>query len=81
MNYVTMRVVPAAKGWSIDCDLPIEPTYYWSGARAEQVARRIANHLRGAGLDVKISVCGLDGAVVGTHRYAGWPQAPEITPG
>ncbi|MBI1200212.1 MAG: hypothetical protein GC203_20330 [Phenylobacterium sp.] len=81
MKDVNVRVSPAASGWSINCDLPLETTYYRSGARAEHIARRIANNLCGAGLTVEVSVYGLDGFVVGTHRYAGWTRPPEAMAG
>lgn len=76
-----MRVAPAPGGWSIDCDLPLETTYFRSGARAEHIARRIANNLRGAGMNVEVSVRGLDGEVVGVHRFAGWYRPPEAMAG
>ena len=56
MNDVVLKVHPAAGGWWIDCDLPLEPTYFRSGARAEQVARTLAMHLRGAGRDVELAI-------------------------
>jgi hypothetical protein len=69
---IRLRVEPAANGWSIGCDLPLETTYYRSGARAERVARRIANNLRGAGFDVEIAIMARDGALVGAQHYPAW---------
>jgi len=68
---VTMRVHPAAGGWWIDCDLPLEPTYFRSGALAEQVARSLALRLSRVGHDVKLVINDRAEQTVATHRYFG----------
>lgn len=69
MHEVVLRVHPAAGGWWVDCDLPLEKTYFRSGARAEAVARSLAIHLSGAGHDVRLMVRDRGDQVVATHRY------------
>jgi len=69
MNEVVLRVQPAAGGWWVDCDLPIEPTYFRSGARAEEVARSLAIHLSGAGHEVKVEIRDRSELTVATQRY------------
>ena len=69
MVHVMLRVHPAAGGWWIDCDLPLEPTYFRSGALAEQVARSLAVRLSGAGHDVKLVVNDRTDQTVATRRY------------
>ncbi len=69
MKDVLMRVQPAASGWQIRCDLPLEAAYFRSGARAEQVARNLATHLSGAGHDVRVVIEDRTAQVVATQNY------------
>lgn len=69
MNDVNMRVQAATAGWWVGCDLPLEPTYFRSGARAEAVARSLAIHLSGAGHDVFLEIRDRSEQPVATHRY------------
>ncbi|MDZ4370464.1 MAG: hypothetical protein U1C74_03460 [Phenylobacterium sp.] len=69
MNEVLLRVHPASGGWWIDCDLPIEPTYYQSGAQAEEAARGLATRLSGAGHNVRLVVNDRSQQLVAQHRY------------
>ena len=56
MREVVMSVLPAAEGWWVECDLPLEPTFYLSGARAEACAQDLAVRLRDIGRDVRLLV-------------------------
>jgi hypothetical protein len=69
MKNVHLRVQPASIGWWVGCDLPIEPTYFHSGARAEKVARDLALHLSDAGHDVRVVIEDRARQVVATQRY------------
>ena len=69
MREVVMSVLPAAEGWWVECDLPLEPTFYLSGARAEACARDLAVRLRDIGLDVRLLVKDRRERTVATHRY------------
>jgi hypothetical protein len=69
MKDVQLQVQPAPVGWWVDCDLPIEPTFFHSGARAETVARSLAIHLSGAGHDVRVVIEDRAHRVVATQRY------------
>jgi hypothetical protein len=69
MVEVVLKVAPAGGGWWVDCDLPLEPTYFHSGAQAEQVARTLALRLTDSGRDVRLLVRDLSDQVVAIHRY------------
>jgi hypothetical protein len=69
MTDVTLKVQPAAGGWWVDCDLPLEPTYFRSGARAEATARALALRLTDTGCDVRVVINDRAEQVVATHRY------------
>lgn len=69
MKDVQLQVQPASGGWWVDCDLPIGPTFFHSGARAETVARSLAVHLSGAGHDVRVVIEDRAHQVVATQRY------------
>lgn len=69
MKDVQLQVQPATVGWWVDCDLPIEPVFFHSGARAETVARNLAIHLSGAGHDVRVVIEDRTNQVVATQRY------------
>jgi hypothetical protein len=69
MSEVVMSVMPAGGGWWVNCDLPLEPTYYLSGARAEQTARNLAVRLTEAGRDVRLFVKDRQEQTIATHRY------------
>lgn len=71
MEEVVLRVGPAASGWEVECDRYLEPTYYRSGARAEEIARSLALHLTGTGCDVRLLIRDRSDRVVATHRYFG----------
>lgn len=67
---VRILVGPAAGGgWRIDCDLPLEPAYFRSGARAEQAARALAARVSVAGFDAKVVIADRRDRVVATQRY------------
>ncbi|MBU1376258.1 MAG: hypothetical protein KKE02_16640 [Alphaproteobacteria bacterium] len=69
MKDVQLQVQPASGGWWIECDPPIEPTFFHSGARAETVARNLAIHLSGAGHDVRVLIEDRANQGVATQRY------------
>jgi hypothetical protein len=69
MADVTLRIGPAASGWDVACDLPLQPTYFASSARAELVARGMAMRFRDAGHDVKLIIADRGLQTVATHRY------------
>lgn len=69
MKEVVLNIAPAAEGWWLDCDLPLEPLFFLSGARAEKTARDLALRLTGAGRDVRLFVKDRSDAPVATHRY------------
>lgn len=69
MIEVTLKVGPAGEGWWVDCDLPLEPTYFHSGAQAERVARALALRLTDCGRDVRLFVQDRSERTVATHRY------------
>ena len=56
MKDVHLGGQPASIGWWVGCDLPIEPTYFHSGARVEKVASDLALHLSDAGHDVRVVI-------------------------
>ena len=66
---VRMQVHPTRYGWQLSCDLPIETTYYPSGARAEVAARNLALRLSDVGHDVQVEIQNLDSQVVGTQIF------------
>jgi hypothetical protein len=70
MHEVVLKVHPAAGGWWVDCDLPLEPTFFHSGARAEEVARDLALHLRATGHDVRLTIRDATDQIVEVRRYA-----------
>jgi hypothetical protein len=69
MADVTMQVQPASGGWRVDCDLPLERTYFRSGARAEKVACDLAIRLSGAGHDVQVIISDRTSQIIATRRY------------
>ena len=69
MADVTMQVQPASGGWWLDCDLPLERTYFRSGAQAENVARELALRLSGVGHDVRVIISDRALQVIATRRY------------
>ena len=69
MREVVLRVAPVAAGWWLDCDLPLEPTFFSSGDRAEQTARDLALRLTDAGRDVRVFVKDRRDQTVASHRY------------
>jgi len=69
MNEVVLRVHPAPGGWGVGCDLPIEPIYFHSGARAEAVARSLAQTLSDAGHDARVVINDRADFPVATQRY------------
>jgi hypothetical protein len=69
MREVVLSVAPAARGWWLDCDLPLEPTFFLCGDVAERTARELALKLTAIGRDVRVFVKnGLD-QTTATHRY------------
>lgn len=69
MREVVLKVAPAAEGWWVDCDLPLEPMFFLSGARAEQSARDLALRLTHNGRDVRLFVKDRRDQTIATHRY------------
>ena len=69
MADVTMQVQPASGGWWLDCDLPLERTFFRSGAQAENVARELALRLSGVGHDVRVIISDRALQVIATRRY------------
>lgn len=69
MNEVVLRVHPASGGWWLDCDLPLEPTYYRSGARAEETARSLALRINDLGRDVRVIINDRAQQAVATQVY------------
>lgn len=69
MKDIVMKVGAADSGWRLSCDLPVEPTYFRSGARAEQSARDLAQRLCGAGLDVRVVIEDRARQVVAIQSY------------
>jgi len=56
MKNINLDVRAAADGWGVFCDFPLEPTYFQSGARAEYVARGLAQRFARMGHQVKLVV-------------------------
>jgi hypothetical protein len=71
MDEVVLKIRPAAGGWWVDCDLPLQPTYFRSGARAEETAQVLALRLSDAGLDVRVLIRDRTDQLVATRRYFG----------
>jgi hypothetical protein len=69
MSEVVLQVRPASGGWWVDCNLPLEPTYYRSGARAEETARSLALRLCNLGRDVRVIVNDRGQQTVATQIY------------
>lgn len=69
MADVTMQVKPASGGWWLDCDLPLERTFFRTGAQAENVARELALRLSGVGHDVRVIISDRALQVIATRRY------------
>ena len=68
---VRLQVRPALGGWQVICDLPIETSYFRSGARAERAARDLAIRLSALGHDVEVVIQDRGQEVVGTQIYFG----------
>lgn len=69
MTDIVFRVNPAAGGWWVDCDLPLEPTYFRSGAKAEETARSLALRLNDTGRDVRVVISDRAQQIVATHHF------------
>jgi hypothetical protein len=69
MKEIVLNVGPAAEGWWINCDLPLEPTYFLSADLAEQTARSLALRLTDLGRDVRLFVRDGLNRTVATYRY------------
>jgi hypothetical protein len=69
MTEVVLKVVPAAHGWWLDCDLPLEPTFFLSGDLAEQTARALALRLAECGRNVQLFVKDRLDQTVSSHQY------------
>ena len=68
-NEITLNVTPESDGWWVDCDLPLEPTYFLSGLQAELTARKLALRLTKAGRDVRVLIRDHAEQTIGIHRY------------
>lgn len=71
MDWLDIEVGPAQTGWRVGCDLPLQPTYFHSGARAEAMARRLAIQLSEAGLDVRLRVNDRAARPIAIYNYPG----------
>ena len=60
-----ISVAPAEGGWSVRHGGDIEPTMFFSGARAEDAARRLAEAMAEAGHHAVITITLRDGALAG----------------
>ncbi len=69
VNQVRLTVQPAVGGWQVHCDLPLETSYFRSGARAERAARELAIRLSALGHDVQLIIEDRGRQVVGTQLY------------
>lgn len=70
MTEVILKVGPATGGgWWMNCDLPLEPTFFRSGADAEHTARALALRLVDNGCDVSLQVSDLSERPIATHRF------------
>ena len=69
VSQVRLKVQPVANGWQVHCDLPLETSYFRSGARAERAARELAIRLSALGHDVQLIIEDRAGRVVGTQIY------------
>ena len=77
VSQVRLRVQPAASGWQVHCDLPLETSYFRSGARAERAARDLAIRLSALGHDVQLIVEDRGRRVVGTQLYFALEAEPD----
>jgi len=66
---VRLKVQPAMGGWQVHCDLPLETSYFRSGARAERAARELAIRLSALGNDVQLIIEDRGHRVVGIQLY------------
>ena len=69
VGQVQLRVQPAASGWQVRCDLPLETSYFRSGAKAEGAARDLAIRLSALGHDVELIIEDRGRQVIGTQIY------------
>ena len=68
---VRISVVPLPVGWAVHTSLIDNPSVFLSGARAEQMARRLAQAALGLGFTVVLEITTRDGWVVfGGSRLA-----------
>lgn len=64
-----IAVAPVEGGWSLACDVGLEPVMFLSGGRAEAQARALACRLSEDGGEVRVTVRDRSRAVVGSLRY------------
>ena len=69
LSHVRLTVRPAAGGWQVRCDFPLETSYFRSGAQAERAARDLAVRLSALGHDVQLVIEDRGRQVVGTQFY------------
>jgi hypothetical protein len=69
MGEVTLQVGPAAGGWALACDLPLERIFFKSESHAMGVARTLAMRLTDIGRDVRVLVRDSRELTMATHRY------------
>ena len=69
MKDIVLNVAPAADGWWVECDLPLEPTYFFSADLAEATARGLALRLSDVGRDVRLFIRDGLNQTIATHRY------------
>ncbi|CAN7301580.1 hypothetical protein LJR225_001629 [Phenylobacterium sp. LjRoot225] len=64
-----IAVVPVEGGWSLACDVGLEPVMFLSGGRAEAQARALASRLSEDGGEVQVTVRDRSRKVVASLRY------------
>lgn len=72
-----IAVAPVEGGWSLACDVGLEPVMFLSGARAEAQARALACRLSEDGGEVRVTVRDRSRTVVGSVCYAAGRLAPH----
>jgi len=68
-----IHVTPAENGWKVTHGGALEPLVFFSGARAEDAARRLAEAMAEAGRAAEIKIILRDGSLAG--RFISHPSA------
>ena len=69
MQEVVLNVAPTTAGWSVDCNLPLEPAFFLSAESAEQMAKSLALRLADIGQDVRLLIANSHNEPVATHCF------------